>query len=87
MGHLGAEFLVNGLDTAELAGKLALVGNIDVDFLSRATPDDIRRVTAEKIRTLGPDGYCVGSANSVPPWIPVENYRAMVETALESRGC
>jgi len=68
------------------AGKLALVGNIDVDLLTRATPDEIRRVTEEKIRTLGPDGYCVGSSNSVPPWVPVENYRAMVETALAMRA-
>ena len=78
------------MDSAELkrkyGGRLALVGNIDVDFLSRAAPDEIRTVTAEKIRTLGPDGYGVGSANSVPPWVPIENYRAMVETALEMRG-
>jgi len=66
-------------------GRLALVGNIDVDFLTRATPEEIRGVTAERIRTLGPDGYCVGSGNSVPPWVPVENYRAMVETALAMR--
>lgn len=78
------------MDIVELkrryAGKLALVGNIDVDLLTRATPDEIRRVTAEKIRTLGPDGYCVGSSNSVPSWVPVENFRAMVETALAARG-
>ena len=69
-----------------LRGRLALIGNIDVDLLSRADPDRIRRVTAEKIKTLGPDGYCVGSSNSVPGWVPVENYRAMVETAIEMRG-
>ncbi|MFH0965444.1 MAG: uroporphyrinogen decarboxylase family protein [Planctomycetota bacterium] len=78
------------LDAAALKrayrGRLALVGNIDVDLLSRASPDVVRRVTADRIRSLGPDGYCVGSANSIPSWVPIDNFRAMTQTALSMRG-
>ena len=65
-------------------GNLCLVGNVDVDLLSRGTPAEITSVVVEKIRHLAPGGgYCLGSSNSIPDYVPIENYRAMVETALE----
>jgi uroporphyrinogen decarboxylase len=65
-------------------GKLCLLGNIDVDLLARGTPEQIRAVAKERLRTVAPGGgYCLGSGNSVPNYVPVENYKAMIETVQE----
>lgn len=61
--------------------RLALLGNIDMDFpLSRGTPDDVERLVAERIARLAPGGgYALSSGNSVAEYIPLANYRAMLE--------
>ena len=65
-------------------GKLCLLGNIEVDRLARGTPDEIRQLAHANIRDLAYDGgYCLGSSNSVTYYVPLENYRAMIETVFE----
>lgn len=65
-------------------GRLCVLGNIDVDLLARGTPEAIREVTQKRLREIAPGGgYCLGSGNSVPNYVPVENYRAMIETVHE----
>jgi len=60
--------------------KFCLIGNIDVDLLSRGTPAQIAKVAQELIRDIGPGGgYCLGSGNTVPAYVPLENFKAMVE--------
>jgi uroporphyrinogen decarboxylase len=62
--------------------QFCLIGNIDVDLLSRGTPAEIDRVAKGLIEEVGPGGgYCLGSGNTVPAYVPIENYRAMVEAA------
>ena len=64
--------------------RLCLIGNVDVDLLARGTPEQVQEKTLELIREVAPGGgYCLGSGNTVPEYVPVENYRAMVETAWE----
>jgi uroporphyrinogen decarboxylase len=63
--------------------ELCLCGGVDVDQLSRATPDEIRRLTKsilEKAAING--GYAAGSSNSIPEYVKAENYLAMIETVL-----
>ena len=36
-------------------------------------------------RTAGRGGYALGTGNSVPDYVPDENYFAMIRAALESR--
>ena len=68
----------------KVAGKLCLIGNVDVDLLTRGTPEEIREVSKRLLREIAPGGgYCLGSGNSVPNYVPVENYRTMVETVHE----
>ena len=65
-------------------GKLCVIGNVDVDLLARGTPEQIREETKRLLREVAPGGgYCLGSGNSVPNYVPVENYRTMVETVHE----
>jgi uroporphyrinogen decarboxylase len=63
-------------------GKLCVIGNVDLGYtLTRGTPEETADEVKEKIRLLAPEGgYCLGSSNSVPDYVKVENYRAMVET-------
>ncbi len=62
--------------------KFCLIGNIDVDLLSRGTPAAIDQEAKGLIEDIGRGGgYCLGSGNTVPAYVPLENYRAMVEAA------
>jgi len=67
-----------------VGGKLCLIGNIDVDLLLRGTPEEIEEDTKKHLRELGPGGgYVLGSSNSIHRTIKAENYRAMLDTALQ----
>ncbi|NOZ29642.1 MAG: uroporphyrinogen-III decarboxylase-like protein [Chloroflexi bacterium] len=60
--------------------RIALIGGIDVDFLTRATPEQVRQRVRETLDVCLPGGgYCLGSGNSVTNYIPLENYLAMMD--------
>jgi uroporphyrinogen decarboxylase len=63
-------------------GRLCLCGNIDLDStLTLGTPSDVEAEVKARLRSIAPGGgYCCGSSNSVPEYVPFENYRAMIET-------
>ena len=64
--------------------RLCLCGNIDVDVLSRGTPEQVQAKVRQRLSEVAPGGgYCLGSSNSVPDFARVENYLMMVKTALE----
>ena len=62
--------------------KLALIGNIDVgQMLTMGTPEMIEADVKEHIQRLAPGGgYVIGSSNSITHYIPIENYRALIES-------
>ncbi|WP_051534130.1 uroporphyrinogen decarboxylase family protein [Desulfitibacter alkalitolerans] len=66
-------------------GKLCIMGNLDLGYtLTRGTPEEVIAETKERIAYLAPGGgYCVGASNSVPSYVPIENYKAMVETTFK----
>jgi uroporphyrinogen decarboxylase len=65
-------------------GRLCLIGNLDLGYtLTRGTPAEVVAETLGLMRDVGPGGgYCVGSSNSVPEYVPLANYNAMRETVL-----
>lgn len=64
--------------------KLSLIGNIDVDLLSRGNNDEIKKNIYKNIELAGQDGgYCVGSGNSIPEYVKLENYITMIQTVKE----
>jgi uroporphyrinogen decarboxylase len=66
--------------------RLCLCGGIEVDLLARGTPDQIRSTVSSYLEKLSMTGsWCAGSSNSIPEYVPVENYVAMVETVLNYR--
>ena len=64
--------------------RIAILGGIDVDFLTRASVADVRRRTREVLKHCMPGGgYCLGTGNSVANYVPVENYVAMLDAGWE----
>ena len=64
--------------------RIAILGGLDLNILSAGSEDDVRRRTRRLIETCGPRGrYAVGSGNSIPSYVPVGNYLAMVGQALD----
>jgi uroporphyrinogen decarboxylase len=64
--------------------RLCLIGHVDVDLLARGTPEEVRSQVRQNIEIAGQNGgYIVGSGNSIPEYVRLENYRAMLEAARE----
>lgn len=77
------------MDIAELKEKygerISFCGGIDVDILSRGSTEDVKNLTLSFIEKAKPGGgWCAGSSNSVPDYVPVENYITMVKTIIEN---
>lgn len=69
---------------ARMGDKLCLCGNIDVDILARGTEEQVAELVKQRIKEIAPGGgYCLSSSNSIAGYTKVENYIAMVKTALE----
>jgi len=66
----------------ELYGhRIAILGGMDVDFLARATPEEIIARSRHIIEQTRGGGYALGSGNSITNYIPAENFDAMREAA------
>lgn len=62
--------------------RIAILGGIDVDFICRSTPEEVyNRAVALLERTKNRGGYALGSGNSIPYYVPNENYLAMIAAA------
>lgn len=68
-------------DIYEIWGnRIAILGGIDMDFLARSTPEEIQnRSIAMLEKGLSNGGYALGSGNSIPDYVPDENYIAMID--------
>ena len=63
--------------------RIACLGGIDLNILAAGTPEQVRQRTRTLVVTCGGRGrYAIGSGNSIPSYVPVDNYLAMVDEAL-----
>jgi uroporphyrinogen decarboxylase len=68
---------------ARYGDRIAVLGGVDINRLTMDTPEDVRRRVRFLIETCGSRGrYAIGSGNSIPSYIPLKNYLAMVDEAL-----
>jgi len=68
----------------EYGGRIAVMGGIDLNFLCRSTVDEVRKRSRAMLeRSAKRGGYALGTGNSVPEFIPEENYFAMTSAALQ----
>ena len=77
------------MDIVELKKKygdvLAFAGNIDLGYtLTRGTPEEVKAEVRERIKAIAPGGgYLCGSSNSIPEYVPLQNFEAMCEAVFE----
>lgn len=67
--------------------RIGLLGGIDVDLLCQKKPAEIVDEVLERGRRFraAACGYALGSGNSIPEYVPVEGYLAMIEAAQRIR--
>jgi len=62
--------------------RIAIMGGIDLDFVCRSTPAQVRQRSMAMLERSARDGsYALGTGNSVPEYVPPANYFAMVGAA------
>ncbi len=60
--------------------RVAVLGGVDLNILSGKSPEEVRARVRELILLCGPGGrYAIGSGNSVPSYVPVDNYLSMID--------
>lgn len=63
--------------------KIGVLDGVDIDKLTRLSPEQLRVYVREVIDECAPGGrFAIGSGNSIPDYIPVENYLTMVDEVL-----
>jgi len=63
----------------QVEGRLGLIGNVDLSYtLTRGTPEEVDAEVRDLIRDVAPGGgYALASANSIPEYVPWENFVAL----------
>lgn len=63
-------------------GRIAVLGGVDVHRLATHTPQEVRQRVRFLMEVCGQRGrYAIGSGNSIPSYVRLENYLAMVDEA------
>jgi len=82
-------FEANSVDIFEakrkIGSRICLAGNLDLSYmLTRASSEEIIEDVKNHIRRLAPGGgYCLGSSNSIPNYVPLNNFIAMNRACIE----
>lgn len=70
----------------KFSDQIAVLGGVDVDLLTNGSPAAVAQRTHELMEKCSNGRYAIGSGNSIPSYVPVENYLALLNAALEVRG-
>ena len=66
--------------------RIAILGGLDIDFICRSEPQEVyQRAGAMLDRCTDRGGYALGTGNSVPSYVPLPNYFAMIQVVWDSR--
>jgi uroporphyrinogen decarboxylase len=68
--------------------RIGLVGGIDLDIVCQKPPEEVYRIVLERGRRFRQmaNGYALGTGNSIPDYVPVEGYLAMVRAVQQLRA-
>ena len=70
---------------AEDTAPKSVIHVVTVAWKDGTTPEQIQaRCRAMLERTATRGGYALGTGNSIPEYVPVENYFAMIRTATDA---
>jgi uroporphyrinogen decarboxylase len=66
--------------------RIAVIGGIDVNFICHSTPEEIYGRSKSMLeRSEKGGGFALGTGNSVPEYVPDENFFALIRAALDLR--
>jgi uroporphyrinogen-III decarboxylase len=67
--------------------RIGLLGGFDLNLLILNDPETIRKTVLEQgmLFRRSARGYGLGSGNSIPEYVPVDGYMAMIEAVQEIR--
>lgn len=85
---LSVDFKVDLARVKEVVGtKIAFAGNVNpVAVLESGTPEEVAAASRECIENAGQDGnFILMPGCDIPPGVPLENIRALIETGLNTR--
>lgn len=70
------------------SGRIGLFGGFDLNLLILSDPDNIYRTVLEQgsLFRQKARGYGLGSGNSIPDYVPVDGFMAMIEAVKELRN-
>jgi uroporphyrinogen decarboxylase len=72
---------------AQYGDRIGVLGGVDLNILGAGTPQQVRQRARFLLETCGGRGrYALGAGNSIPSYIPVENYLAMVDERADFAG-
>jgi uroporphyrinogen decarboxylase len=64
--------------------RIAILGGIDLDFIARSSPSDITERVEKMIEMSSVSGgYALGSGNSIPDYVPFDNFLAILKAIKE----
>ena len=67
--------------------RIGNFGGIDTDAVCRLSKPEMREYIAEVVaKSKGHGGFAFGSGNSIPRFVPVDQYLTMNEVVREIRG-
>lgn len=83
--HSFEDAIIPAEDFQRLYGdRIAVLGGVDVNILSAGSPEKVRQRTRQLVETCSAQGrFAIGSGNSIPSYVPVDNYLAMIDEALD----
>jgi uroporphyrinogen decarboxylase len=65
---------------ASYGNRIAVIGGVDVDLLSRGSQEQVRRRTRQILEDCAPSrAYILGSGNSIANYVQPENFLAMLD--------
>ena len=82
--HSFEDVIIRAADFKRKYGaKIAVLGGVDMDYLSRYSVDEVRRYVRKLIEDCAPGTrFAVGAGNSIANYVPIENYLTMLDEAL-----
>jgi uroporphyrinogen decarboxylase len=84
LGPLESAYMALDEVRSHAHGLVGVMGNIDVDLLSRGTVEDVVHTTKELIRNVSPPGgHILSSGNSISSSVTGENFMAMIDTVKQ----
>jgi uroporphyrinogen decarboxylase len=64
--------------------RIAIIGGIDVNFICESTPAEVYEKSKAMLeRASGRGGFALGTGNSVPEYMPDQNFFALIRAALD----